>query len=338
MKVWVRLDGEAPGIGLGELLAIYESRLGTRPRIVGREGLSLVVDVGGGDDPIRFRLGDIGAFVKESGVLLWSGRQTEILNQHPRIVGPVPALVGGGSVKVDAEGFGEALNYRVCSSLGGVLKRELGVEINVRNPSYVVKAISLFSWAGVVLTKAKTTPKWASRELGLRPFKRPVMLKPKLARALVNLSRARAGSVLLDPFSGTGGVLIEAWVVGCLPVGVEIDHGMAAGSVTNLRWAGAREAGVIIGDSRVTPVARADSIASDLPYGRMSKTSGVAVEELLRAVVDQLPDLLPRGGYAALMVRERVREYEAEGARIAERYFYREHSALTRKILVYRVS
>ena len=47
-----------------------------------------------------------------------------------------------------------------------------------------------------------------------RPFFSPISLHPRLARALVNLTAVRKGESLLDPFCGTGGILIEAAMLG----------------------------------------------------------------------------------------------------------------------------
>ncbi len=47
-----------------------------------------------------------------------------------------------------------------------------------------------------------------ARKVTHRPFSLPISLHPKLARALVNLARVPMGGVLLDPFCGTGGILL----------------------------------------------------------------------------------------------------------------------------------
>ena len=340
MKIWVRLDGEAPEIGLGEMLAICESRVGEKPVIEKRLGLFLIADLKDNNYSTALGLADIGGFIKDSGLLIWSYNTREgvtDLNNIPAL-GTLSKLISGSKVKVDAEGFGRELNYKICARLGREIKLRTESKIDIRDPDYVVKVINSNHSIFVALTRAKKSPKWASRDLSLRPFKHPAMLKPKLARALVNLSRAKPDYILLDPFSGTGSVLIEAWMLGCIPVGVEINPYIASGGVENLKWAKVLTANTLVADSRQMPLTKADSIASDLPYGRMSSTYDSYTDELLARLVEQLPGILKNGGYAALMVRENVREHESREARIVEKYFYREHSALTRKILVYRVS
>ena len=59
-----------------------------------------------------------------------------------------------------------------------------------------------------------------------RPFFSPISLHPKLARALVNLSQIKMKDVLLDPFCGTGGILIEAGMIGARVIGNDVEKKM----------------------------------------------------------------------------------------------------------------
>src|SRR5207245_1715269 len=54
-----------------------------------------------------------------------------------------------------------------------------------------------------------------------RPFSLPISLHPKFARALVNLARVPMAGTVLDPFCGTGGVLLEAAELGLRGVGID---------------------------------------------------------------------------------------------------------------------
>lgn len=46
---------------------------------------------------------------------------------------------------------------------------------------------------------------------------------PQLARALLNISKARAGDLVLDPFMGSGTTLLEAWLMGLDSIGFDIN-------------------------------------------------------------------------------------------------------------------
>ena len=61
------------------------------------------------------------------------------------------------------------------------------------------------------------------RNPGKRDFFHPGVMMPRMARTLVNLSCAQAGDVLLDPFCGTGGILIESSLLGVRTIGSDFD-------------------------------------------------------------------------------------------------------------------
>lgn len=117
-----------------------------------------------------------------------------------------------------------------------------------------------------------------------RPFSSPVSLDPVLARVLVNLSGAEPGSHLLDPFCGTGGILIEAGLCGIGVHGMDAQDKMVEGTRENLE-----EYGVISHDIRQGEVKSLeeefdrdfDAIVTDLPYGGASKVKGEPVDEFL---------------------------------------------------------
>ena len=60
------------------------------------------------------------------------------------------------------------------------------------------------------------------RKAHLRPELQPTSLHPRLARALINLTGIRKG-ILLEPFCGAGGILLEAGLMGIKTVGYDID-------------------------------------------------------------------------------------------------------------------
>ncbi len=126
-----------------------------------------------------------------------------------------------------------------------------------------------------------------------RPFSSPVSLDPYLARVLVNLSEAPAAGNIIDPFCGTGGILIEAGLCGIMPYGSDIQQGMVEGTAENLENYGVinhdvRQSG--IQDISETFSESFDAIVTDLPYGKASKSEGSPVEEFLDIAEDLDPD------------------------------------------------
>ncbi|MFW9870344.1 MAG: DNA methyltransferase [Candidatus Thorarchaeota archaeon] len=70
-----------------------------------------------------------------------------------------------------------------------------------------------------------------------RPFvSAEISTSPKLCRSLLNLAGARPGDTILDPFCGTGTLLMEAAILGMNCIGVDIDANQVQGARSNLKW------------------------------------------------------------------------------------------------------
>ncbi len=91
---------------------------------------------------------------------------------------------------------------------------------------------------------------WVTRRPRSRAFFHPSAIFPKLSRALVNLSGVQPGEAFLDPFCGTGSLLIEASIVGAEPVGIDLARKMVRGARRNAIKYAQPWLGVIRADSR----------------------------------------------------------------------------------------
>ena len=70
-----------------------------------------------------------------------------------------------------------------------------------------------------------------------RPFvSAEISTSPKLCRSLLNLAGARPGDTILDPFCGTGTLLMEAAILGMKCIGMDIDSDQVQGARSNMRW------------------------------------------------------------------------------------------------------
>jgi len=123
-----------------------------------------------------------------------------------------------------------------------------------------------------------------------RPFFKPVTMDPRLARLMVSLSFSRGPpSSVVDPFCGTGGIAIEASMLGLEALASDLDSRMVEGTKANLDWAGGS------GPYRVERCS-ADSIHEawgriercsfvfDPPYGRNAWTSDDGLDVFLGAL------------------------------------------------------
>lgn len=156
-----------------------------------------------------------------------------------------------------------------------------------------------------------------------RPFSSPISMDPILARVLVNLSEVSAGESVLDPFCGTGGVLIEAGLCGTVPKGLDIQEKMVSGTQKNLENYGILNHDIKQGDiSEVDDIFDGyDVIITDLPYGKASQEENEAVDKFLELIEDF-------DGKTVFMYNEdSLEDYEAD----FEVYI---HKSLTRYIFV----
>ena len=78
---------------------------------------------------------------------------------------------------------------------------------------------------------------WTQRDRS-RPYQdiKRGMLPPKIARLMVNLATGGENGVLLDPFCGTGTILMEAMLLGNQVVGSDNDSSAIAGTKRNISW------------------------------------------------------------------------------------------------------
>ena len=120
--------------------------------------------------------------------------------------------------------------------------------------------------------KAVADKSFLKRKPHLRPSLHPTSLDPQLARACVNLTGKTKGSIL-DPFCGSGGILIEAGLIGFKILGHDIDRIMINRSRINLRHYGIKDYKLEIKDAAGI-FGGVDCIVTDLPYGRASRVNG----------------------------------------------------------------
>ncbi|MBW3583856.1 MAG: N-6 DNA methylase [Euryarchaeota archaeon] len=172
-----------------------------------------------------------------------------------------------------------------------------------------------------------------------RPYFSPVSGHPRWMRAIVNLAQPRPGSVVYDPLCGTGGVLIEAGLVGLKPVGSDLDERMVEGSRKNLEHFGVNWSRLFVSDVKEAPgrfreetgLEHADAIVTDLPYGQSAWTGGTEPEEIGRWTLKTVAELLRPGGYAVVGAgREGVLSDPPGDLRLVDSFAHRTHKRLTR--------
>jgi putative methyltransferase (TIGR01177 family) len=171
------------------------------------------------------------------------------------------------------------------------------------------------------------------------PFRRPVSLPPRLARAAVNLAAVRAGDRVLDPFLGTGALLAEAALLGAHVYGVDADPTMVRGALRNLEHLGVRAEAVVEGDARGVefpePTLPFDAIVTDPPYGRSSASVGAEPARLVTDVLGRWQAAMRPGGRIVVIAPGGPPSLGAPWAE-ETRFAVRVHRSLTREFRRYR--
>lgn len=145
---------------------------------------------------------------------------------------------------------------------------------------------------------------WSERDFG-RPRRnaKQGMLPPKLARMMINLTGKRvAGSVLLDPFCGSGTVLMEGAMLGCSKlIGSDIATAAVHDTQHNMSWL--KERGTTVNDLDVF-AAKASEVAERLPHNTVDIIVTETYLGLPRRGVETAEDLHKAVGYITTLYRE----------------------------------
>jgi len=204
-------------------------------------------------------------------------------------------------------------------------------KVNLKNPKTKIYFLLTGKkvYCGLLLHENKE--KFMDRRPHLRKGFHPTSMQPKLARALVNLSRIKEKETLLDPFCGTGGILIEAGLVGCKLKGNDINKKMLQRTELNLK-AFKLKAKLTQGDA-LKIKSEADAVVTDLPYGRGSYHN-LEIDELYSEFLKKAPNMLKKGKYMVVVFPKKIK-IKTKLKKIKELEFYTHHS-LTRQIVILR--
>ena len=170
------------------------------------------------------------------------------------------------------------------------------------------------------------------RNPGKRTFFHPGVMMPRMARTLVNIAGVRTGDRFFDPFCGTGGILIEAGLLGADTLGGDFDLQMIAGSRKNTEGSD-----LILGDASHIPVSdhAIDAVVTDFPYGQsVCIRKEDSMDRLYADSLLEIRRVLKERGKAVVVTHRDISAIAAEFFTIAGRHTQRVHKSLTRHIII----
>jgi len=165
-----------------------------------------------------------------------------------------------------------------------------------------------------------------------RPFFSPISIHPRISRSMVNLSNSTKGDRVIDPFCGTGGILIEIADMQIEAIGIDILGKMVENSVGNLKHYGLKGM-VVKGD--VDNIKNYDfkAIVTDPPYGLSTTTKGEGVKELMLRSMEIFARTMERGQRIVMAVSN-PKLINPKDFTLIHKFEWYIHKSLTRYILV----
>ncbi len=251
-------------------------------------------------------------------------------------------IVSDYAVRVKKMGIKSDINtLELEKEIGGLIKDKLGdrARINLENPNIFLRTVLIDNFAFMGLRIAKISKKhFFELKPHKRPFFYPGSMSPKLARCMVNLTRIKNSDRLLDPFCGTGGIIIEAGIIGARAVGTDIDPKMVKGTIENLQHCDIKDYEVFQADARKLKLPyEVDGVATDPPYGISASTKGSDSSKLYEEALLSLENLIKDGGLMCLATPHYMDIHNIlKGTKIEiiEQHHIRMHKSLTRVITV----
>lgn len=246
-------------------------------------------------------------------------------------------------------------NVRLSSIIPLVVKSIMNklnnqVCIDIKYPKARVVIVSLSSskiLVGVEMLSLRGD-RFRFRNPKMKVFKHPSMLTTRDARLLYNLALVKSpeDTKFLDPFCGTGSILIESAIEGSYSIGVEIRRDLIKGAKNNIKeFSVYGNIDLIHADSTLLPLRENsfESVGTDPPYGRLSSTYRRKNCELLEKFIREATQVLKRKGKIVIMYNYKYRrcileEFRKRRIKVDEEYSFIVHNGLTRIVIMARIN
>lgn len=205
--------------------------------------------------------------------------------------------------------------------------------VSLKNPEVEFRAIlseDRCFFGKVLFTFERST--YDTRNPGKRDFFHPGVMMPRMARTLVNIAGIRKDDSVLDPFCGTGGILIEAALLGAHAIGSDFDPEMVSGSRRNIP-----ESDLMLADAASLPFCdnSLDAVVTDFPYGQsVSVRKADTMDTLYGNALEEIARVLKFGTRAVVVTHRDISPIATDYFTILQQHEQRVHKSLTRRILV----
>ena len=244
-----------------------------------------------------------------------------------------------GSISIRCKNRSNTINSQsILQTLADVYSEQRKVAL--KNPDIEIRGLITDSnvYVGLKLSELDRS-QFENRKAQYRPFFSPISLHPKLARAMVNLSAIKKGEILFDSFCGTGGILIEAGLIGAKIIGSDIEGKMIEGCRKNLDFYNLKNYELFCSD--IGNIARytnkVDAIVTDFPYGKSTTTKGEKIYDLYERAFKNISNVLKENKRAVIgLSNENMLSLGEKYLSLIEKHAFRAHGSLTRYFAVFK--
>lgn len=336
-EFFVFLSGENRSLAVNETEALLELR-GVNPDIswFGRLGIFETKE-----DHTKF-LRKRAAMLKYSGIVI-----TEV-KAAVKEIGQIPESKIESMIEheesfrirtqsLDSDDSSE-LRRRITVALGSTIQRVTGASVSLENPDVEFRLFVM----GDVMFVCKSIESSLRSHLVKKQSQRLPSFHPSVMNALVamvmcNLAKLERHDLVFDPYCGVGGILFEASRIGCKVIGMDVEWLRLQGAKNNLSSLKGGEFNFIQSDAQRMPLTHCNGVVTDPPYGQASSTYGSRAKDLLSALLEQIPEILGKGGRACICSSSEMKLgnlAEERGFTIERKVSIRVHRSLTREIVV----
>jgi len=239
-----------------------------------------------------------------------------------------------GTFRVRSYSIGNFKDAALEQKLGEMIKKYKNLPVKLEN--YENEIMCLYSENLYFVGKSKERQKFTERNPANRPFSAPVTMDAKLARIITNLARVKEGDKILDPFCGSGAILIEAGLMNMEIFGRDINKYMIDGCKKNLNFYKVKYKAENLKTGNALKIRKKnffDAVVTDLPYGQSSFTTNKNLKELYEKFMVVAYNLLKEGKFAVIVSKKGI-DYDFYKFKLIEEHFVRIHKSLTRRICV----
>ncbi len=258
-------------------------------------------------------------------------------------------------VRVKRMGNGEVDKDKTERLIGGIIKQDCQMPVSLDNAVHTIKLVytdpkictnefkedKVIGYNKTIITELlieQDKRHFFDNKPHKRPYFHPGSMSPKLALCMVNLAHVKEGDIVLDPFCGTGGILIEAGDLNTTLIASDLEKCMYEGTKLNLAHEGFENFKVYWEDVRKLEIEETvDAVAMDPPYGISTTLGGEDTKKLYTEALVAIEKYLKDDGHICMASPHYIdmnEVVENTPLKILEQHSIRMHKSLTRIITV----